>query len=259
MGNTKYNVGDIVNIDKSHEVGTIIKVDQANGSNYVVYTVRVGKMERLYTEDFLSLNRDNKVLSKLENLSMDDVNYSIELDDMIEKLIGELKIESSDDNIITLKNICKLVKYFSLRNKDDSVVINTSNIKLFELYKGFSSSKDNNANCYLFSEILNRLGIKSHCVILKNNEGKFHVSNIALIGELYYYFDLSIEKSIYIDRNDDNFIYCCSGIGSDNYYQFFEPVSLLTINEYDEKEIPSNISSSDIDFQILNSIANDEL
>ena len=149
---------------------------------------------------------------------------------------------------------CKLVQYFVVRDVNNSIVINTNNIRLTELFKGFSTSNDNNANSYLFSYLLNKIGIDSHCVILKNGEGKFHIANIALIDNLYYYFDLGIEKSIYIDRDDDNFVFCCSGIGSDNYYKFFEPVCLLSLNSEEKEQIPDNISSADIDFQLLDII-----
>ena len=259
MGNTKFSVNDLVIINKSQEVGKIIKIDTAHNNSYVLYTIKVGEAERLYTENFLSLYRDKKIISKLDNVKMDDVAYTIELDDMINQLISDLHFENGNDNITCLKNVCKLVKYFSLRDKNDAYIVKTSNIRLSELYKGFSSSKDNSANAYLFSEILNRIGIKSSCVILKDNEGKFHIANIVLIGEAYYYFDLSIEKSIYVDRNDDKFVFCCSGIGANNYYKFFEPVSLLAINDDEEKNIPDNISVFDIDFQLLNNIANNEL
>lgn len=253
MGNkTKYSVGDLVLVNKTKEVGTVIKIDTMFGTDYSVYIVKIGDFERLYDEKYLSLYRDNKVINKVKKLNVNDVTYSIEIDTMIDNLIKELKLTKGSSDKTVLKNACKLVRYFSMRNKDEDVkALKSNNLKLSELIKGFSSDNDEVAITYLFSEILTRLDIDAKCVILKDQDEQFHVANIVLIDDLYYYFDLSIERSIYIDNKDNSFVFCCSGIGSENYEKFFKPLCLLSLNNESDK-VPKNISNNDIDFRLLN-------
>ena len=260
MGKTdKFNIGDLVKVNKTGEIGTVIKIDNVMNSDYSVYIVKVGDFERLYTEEYISLYRDTTVINKVKNIDINDIVYSMDINEKIDSLINELELKKNNDEKTSLLNACLLVQYFSLRKKvSPKDVIKTNNLKLNELYDGLTSLDDNTANSYLFSEILNQLGISSYCVILKDSDDKIHVSNLVLIGEKYYYFDLSIERSIYADSEDKNFVFCCSGIGKENYEKFFTPLSLLTINDDGETKLPENISEEDIDFKLLNEIINRE-
>lgn len=253
MGN-KFSVGDLVKVNKTGEIGTVTKVDKIS-DDYFNYIVKIGDCERIYNEDYITIHRDTKDIKKIEHIDFNRVSYSIKVEDKIESIIRKLNLEKSDDKNTQLKNACKLVEYLSLRNKDKKVEIaDTSDLKLNELYIGLSDSDDGVANAYLFADILRRVNMDVLCVIVSDSEDKVHVANLVWIDGFYYYFDLSIERSISNDRKTKNFVLCCSGIGKNNYEKFFKPLSILNIDDNQKLELPDNISNDDLDFFTLNSI-----
>lgn len=253
MGN-KYSIGDLVSVNKTGEIGSIEKVERIS-DDYYNYIVKIGDSERVYNEDYITIYRDTKDIKKISQIDFNKISYSIEVSDKIDSIIRKLNLEKSDDNNTQLKNACKLVEYLSLRNKNKKVeLIDTSDLKLNELYIGLSDSDDSVANAYLFAEILKKVNMDVLCVIVEDKEDIIHVANLVWIDGFYYYFDLSIERSISNDRKTKNFVLCCSGIGRNNYEKFFKPLSILNIEDDEKIELPDNISKDDLDFYTLNSI-----
>ena len=253
MGNI-FDVGDLVKVNKTGEIGKVVKIETI-GDDYRNYVVKIADFDRIYNESYLSLYRDNKDIRKIENVDFNNITYSLKIDDKIDSIIRKLNLEKSNDKNVHLKNACKLVEYLSLRNKDKEIeIIDLKDLKLNELYIGLSCSEDSIANAYLFTEILKRVDMDSLCVVLRDNDEKVHVANLVKIDNLYYYFDLSIERSISTDRKTKNFVMCCSGIGRKNYEKFFKPISVLNVGNDETIELPSDIADDDIDFYTLNCI-----
>ena len=107
------------------------------------------------------------------------------------------------------------------------------------------------------SEILKKVGMNVLNVAMKSEDGQFYVSNLVLIDENYYYFDVTLETVVYQDNkvNDDEFVLCCGALGRRSYEQFFKPLCILDFNNsLGESKLPNNIAMDDIDIDLVNKL-----
>ena len=98
-------------------------------------------------------------------------------------------------------------------------------------------------------------------VVLKLQDSNYYVANLVLIGKEYYFFDLTLEREIFKDNGEDvdNFILCCAALGKNSYTQFFKPLCIVDFNDQlAPNSLPKNISSDDIDIDLLNKLLNME-
>ena len=93
-------------------------------------------------------------------------------------------------------------------------------------------------------------------VAMRDKKGRFYVANLVLIDDIYYYFDSTLETQIYVDSGEDEeFVLCCAGLGTEKYERFFKPISLLDYNfQLPNVEVPNNIAKKDIDISLITGI-----
>ena len=100
------------------------------------------------------------------------------------------------------------------------------------------------------------------CIACNDEDGHYYLTNVVLVGELYYYFDAYLERSIYHDRleSDPNTVFemCCAGLGSKEYQEFFKPLATLDLEDVmHETMLPSNIAKESLDIKLIDHIFGD--
>ena len=254
--NLKFKVGDEVVVTKTGEKGTIKRVQSILSGENSVYVVEIGNYERLYGEAYLQLGREKNVINMIEILDMDELPTVIEIEERMKGIIASLNLVSSKSPDLQLANACKLSKFLVTKQAISDKLENVSKtLKINELYNGLVNGYNSSiTNAYMFSEILRKVDMDVKLVALKDENGRFYVADLVLIGDKYYYFDVTLEKEIYADDQSD-FMLCCAGIGKIEYEQYFKPMSILSIdNEDNGVALPTNISENDIDFYLINRI-----
>ena len=250
-----FKTGDHVLINRTNEDGVIKEVVSVLGRGNNTYLVNVNNKNRMYVEEDLSLIRDKFCV---EEVNADDIGFLIEIEDRIDELIKELKLSRSDSDETRLANAVKVQAYLvTMKEKKNFKSPVTSNVILEDLYNGFINNKaDFVTYSYMFSEVLKRLGMKVLNIGAKDENGDFYVTNLVLIGDKYYYFDVNLDKEILDNSNDDEeLILCCAGIGYDRYTRYFSPLSILNYNNSGiDVELPTNIAKEDIDIDYINSL-----
>ena len=124
-------------------------------------------------------------------------------------------------------------------------------IKELNLYK----SNDINIQAYNACKLQKYLAtgnVKYQEFISNNN---MSVTNLVLIGNKYYYFDSTLDKELYEEDNDEDFILSVAGIGKKLYEKFFTPINIVNLdNNKRVSSLPKNISDSDLDVTTLNKL-----
>lgn len=211
-------------------------------------------------ENLIYEESDTSTIMKKE-ISVEKAKEEIETE--ISKIISELELQKSDDVMTQLKNCCLVQKYIVEQNnynedimsekenmsEDEIVILDLYNAVV--LHSGVCTS-----NSLMFKKILEKVGVKSEVVGLISNEtGGRHASNIVELDGEYYFFDSTLESSIYhANSKDGNIILCCAGLGKNEYCQFYTPKVLLPDNATnDVRPLPENISEYRIPQNIVNS------
>lgn len=255
----KFNIGDEVIVNITHEKGIIKGIQSVLSDGNSVYLVDIAGNDRLFGESYLTLGRNKEIISMIESLDVNELPILIAIDDKISDIIKMLNLVDSNSPDVQLSNACKLMRYLVLKNeKELSETMNliSKTIVIDDLYNGLINGYNNYiTNAYVFSEILKRVGMDVKLIALKDENDKFYVANLVLIGDKYYYFDVTLEQEIYFDNQRDALVLCCAGIGKKEYEQYFIPMSILSIdNSINGGFIPNNISENDIDFNFINSM-----
>lgn len=244
---TKFNVGDEVVVVKSNEKGIIKEIQSYLGVGDNVYVVNVDGSERLYVESLLSFDGENDVMK--------------EIDDKVASIIKELELNNkSDDKEANLTTICKLQKYLVTRNDEvlESKIVNINNVVVNELYHGLINGKSNNiSNTYVFSKILSKLGFDVLNVGCNDEDETFYMTNMVLIDNEYYYFDVTLDQEIYREKGltEDELFLCSAGLGSEEYEQFFTPLCTLDNGSSITKDVmPTNVATTSMDEIYLNKL-----
>ena len=252
--NVLFKIGDHVLINKTGEDGIIKEVVSVLGMGNNTYLVSVKNKNRMYIEEDLSLIREKLCVNEV---NIDDIGYLVEIEDKIEEIIKDLKLIVSNDANICLANAVKVHAYLvSMKEKKNKKMGSTNNVILEDLYNGFINNKaDYVTYSYMFSEILKRLNMKVYNIGAKDEKGDFYVTNLVLIGDKYYYFDINLDKEILDSSDDDKLVLCCAGIVYERYTKFFTPLCILNINNSGkDEELPSNIAKEDFDIDYINGL-----
>lgn len=258
--NTKFIVGDDVTIISNGSHGTVKSIASYLGEGQNIYIVDVMGIEKSCIESNLELyRRKNTVV----NLDIVDVGVNFMIEDRINEIIDKLKLKKTKEDKDQLVNAAKLQAYLTVSDDYDNEKIAVGNSLLkYNLFHGLINGKaDPIINACIFTEVLKKVGMDALNVVLKIQDGNFYVANLVLIGKEYYFFDLTLEKEIFKDNGKDieNFILCCAALGKNSYTQFFKPLCLIDFNDcLGPNELPKNISSDDIDIDLLNKLLNME-
>ena len=191
-------------------------------------------------------------------------NIKIEIEQAINDIIKQLDLKESSDIMIQLRNCCLVQKYIVEHNTyNEDIMKEKDNYKLEEisildlynavvLHNGVCTS-----NSLMFKKILEKVGVKSEVIgLISNDTGSMHASNIVELDGQYYFFDSTLETTIYkANSMDGSIILCCAGLGKNEYCQFYAPKVVLPDNPTDNvKPVPKNISEYRIPSDIVNSL-----
>ena len=257
MKNTRFAIDDEVRLKSSYTtIGIIKQIVSVLANENTLYLVEFPHGLKMVSEKELELNRE--IVQVMDDVNLSDLSIAIEVDDKIQQIINELNLVASIDPSEILVNACKLQRYLILTN---SVIkkytgARSNNILVNSLYNGLIIGDRNYlTNALIFKEIMRKLNANVHCVAMMDKMGKFYVSNLVLINDKYYYFDVTLDLEIYLSSEDEELELCCAGLGRKKYEKYFRPVSLL---EFDttvpNNPVPDNISIDDIDAAIIRGI-----
>ena len=191
-------------------------------------------------------------------------NLKIEIEQAINDIIKQLDLKESSDTMIQLRNCCLVQKYIVEHNTyNEDIMKEKDNYKQEEitildlynavvLHNGVCTS-----NSLMFKKILEKVGVKSEVIgLISNDTGRMHASNIVELDGQYYFFDSTLETTIYKANSiDGSIILCCAGLGKNEYCQFYTPKVVLPDNPTDNvKPVPENISEYRIPPDIVNDL-----
>ncbi len=252
----KYDVGDKVTLLSNNTVGTIKKIISYLGEGNNIYLVEVEGREKVCVETNLRITRKKNIAV---NLNVSELGISIEIEDRIRDIIDLLDLKKSNEEEEQLLNASKLQAYLTVNDDYEETGKKIGNsVKRNELYHGLiNGQNDSIINSYIFSEVLKAIGMDVLNVGLNDENGNFHVANLVLIGKEYYYFDVTLEMSVFYDNgsNEDEFVLCCGALGKKSYEQFFKPLCVLDFeDELGSNSLPENISKNDIDIDLVNKL-----
>ena len=258
MKNTRFAIDDEVRLVSSKTtVGNIKQIVSVFTDGNTLYLVDFPHGLKMVAEHELELNRE--IVQVMDNVNLSDLAIVIEVEDKIQDIIDELGLKVSDYPSDVLTNACKLQRYlvetYSVMKK--YIGSRSNNMLANELYNGLIMGDRNYlTNALIFKEVMKKLDATVHCVAMQDSKGKFYVSNILMIDEVYYYFDVTLDADIYMEsKEDEELELCCAGLGTEKYERFFKPVSLLDYNfELPNVEMPTNIAKKDIDISLITGI-----
>lgn len=258
MKDTRFAIDDEVRLVSSKTtIGTIKQIVSVLSDGNTLYLVDFPHGLKMVAEHELELNRE--IIQVMDNVNLSDLAIVIEVEDKIQEIIDELGLTPTDYPSTVLMNACKLQRYlvstYSVIKK--YVGARSNNILANELYNGLIMGDRNYlTNSLIFREVMKKLDATVHCVAMQDNKGKFYVSNLLMIDDLYYYFDVTLDADIYLEsKEDEELELCCAGLGRKKYEKYFRPISILDFDvTLPNAEIPTNISKDDIDISIIKEI-----
>lgn len=258
MKNTRFALDDEVRLVSSKTtVGTIKQIVSILDDGNTLYLIDFPQGLKMVAEYELELNRE--IVQVMDNVNLSDLAIVIEVQDKMQDIIDKLGLVESDHPSTVLMNACKLQRYlvstYSIMKK--YVGARSNNMLANELYNGLIMGDRNYlTNSLIFREIMKMLDANVHCVAMQDNKGNFYVSNLLMIDELYYYFDVTLDADIYLEsKEDEELELCCAGLGRKKYEKYFKPISLLDFDTTVPNEaVPANISRDDIDSSVIKEI-----
>ena len=163
------------------------------------------------------------------------------------QILRFLNLRVKNSNIVEqLGIVLRLYKYvvqniFPEEQVDDGVAESTKQEEyLSNLYKGVMKNPgDQTTNAILFNHLLYMKGFDTHIILARSKNGTPHVANIARIGKEYFFFDTTLERSIYEEQgeNPDEMLFCCAALGKEDFNRFYKPVEVLN-DDLDKPAVP---------------------
>ncbi len=256
--NTKFVVGDEVTIVSNGNHGTVKSIASYLGEGRNIYLVRVDNVDKMCVESNLEIYRKKNTVF---NLDLNEAGINFMIEDRINEIIEMLGLKRTKEDKDQLLNAAKLQAYLTIsddyENEKNSI---GNNILKYNLYNGLVNGVDEPIiNSCIFTQVLRKIGMDVKNVVLKLQDNAFYVANLVLIGKDYYFFDLTLEREIFRDNgeNIENFILCCAALGKNSYTQFFKPLCVIDFNDIlGPSMLPKNISTEDIDIDLLNKLLN---
>lgn len=153
------------------------------------------------------------------------------------QILHFLNLSRKNSNIMDQMGIILRLYKFTVQNiypENDIKLENKTGTReeeyLNELYKGVvCNSGAPVTNVIFFKHLLYMKGFESDIVLTKTKRGEPHLANLVKIGNERFYFDPSLERSIYEEQgqNHDELLYCCAALGKDEYSEFYNPIGTL--------------------------------
>lgn len=195
---------------------------------------------------------------------------NLEKEKIIEKksmqILRFLNLRRKSSNIIDqLGIVLRLYKYVvqNIYSDAENNLENISGTKqeeyLNNLYLGVTRNPGNQTtNAILFKYLLYLKGFESSIVLSRSkNNNSLHVSNLVKIGKEQFFFDPTLERSIYEEqgKNPDDILFCCAALGEDEYKKFYTPIEVLPedLNK-PTLPLPSNIAEESMPETLIESI-----
>lgn len=181
------------------------------------------------------------------------------------QILRFLNLNRKSSNIVEqLGIILRLYKYV-IQNIEPSAELkleNSSDSKeeeyLNNLYLGVTNNPGTDVtNSILFKHLLYMKGFESYIILSKSRTGAPHVSNLVKIGKELYYFDSSLERSIFEEQaiNEDDLLFCCAALGSEEYSQFYTPLQVLPENlKKVPMKIPDDVSEESMPRSLIDNV-----
>lgn len=190
------------------------------------------------------------------------------IEEKTRQIIGLLGVKKSFRLLNQLASALKLYKYIFQKN-DSNFAISIPEVKskdknevyLNDLYLGLTHNPGlPSTNTITYKHLLMHSIAESEVVLLKSkNSGDIHLSNIVKLGKEYYFFDPTLERSIYDDDTweENKGTLCCAALGkNDDYFKLYEPLGVLPDNMNSElKPLPENIAEESMSKNLVNEIA----
>lgn len=168
------------------------------------------------------------------------------IEDRTMQILRFLNLRVKNSNIVEqLGIVLRLYKYVVQNIYEDSYEESeTQKTKqeeyLNDLYKGvLKNPGDQTTNAILLNHLLYMKGFDTHIILAKSKKGVPHVANIARIGKEYFFFDTTLERSIYVEQgeNPDEMLFCCAALGKEEYSKFYTPIEVLN-EDLDKPAVP---------------------
>lgn len=267
--------------EQREKEGKTISVHWANGKQL---KVSVGDESELVTpEEAMEKYSDPDIISELKFLfrrdSFEESNEVIDIgldiaeirrenQRKLDEIVEELNLHESEDPMRQLGQCVSIQKYIATHNTyDGGIMEEKSNYPSDEAVdRDLYNAVVNNvgvctSNSIEMRALFDRIGVKSECVGLKSRETNGeHMAVIAeLMGE-YYYFDPTLERTIFIanreeDAKPEELIACCAGMGSSEYTTYYEPQCIVNRDlKHGVSPLPKNIAVESIPKQIINGV-----
>lgn len=258
MKNTKFKVEDEVMLrSNTKTVGIVKQIVSVLSKGDTLYLVSFPHGLKMVPESELDFNRE--IVDDLSSINLNDLSVAIEVEDKINEIIKELGLTKSTFPATVLINACKLQRYLVLTCSVVKKYVGAKSNNIFnnELYNGLIMGDRNYlTNALIFKEIMKKLDATVHTVAMKDSKNKFYVSNLLLIDDDYYYFDVTLDTEVYLESKEDSeFVLCCAGVGRARYEKYFKPIALLDFDvNIPNKPLPDNIAVNDIDLSIIKEI-----
>lgn len=218
----------------------------------------------------LLFDKDESIIENVTNqTNLANNNNSIqkikiEIEQAINDIIKHLDLKESSDTINQLRNCCLVQKYIVEHNTYNEDIMKEKEgykideIAILDLYNAVVLHNSVcTSNSLMFKKVLEKVGVKSEVVgLISNDTGGMHASNIVELDGQYYFFDSTLETTIYkANSRDGRIVLCCAGLGKNEYCQFYTPKVVLPDNPADNvKPVPKNISEYRIPSDIVNNL-----
>lgn len=187
----------------------------------------------------------------------------------INQIVAELELKPDDDIMTQLANCLKVQQYIVNTNTYDARIMDEKTADSadsadamhdIDLHRGLIEGRSVcSSNSVEFQSILERVGVNVKCVALSHpgSSEVAHMANLVEISGQFYYFDTTLEQSIYNDAKHANpgqaLMFCVAGLGREEYEQAYWPVGVVT-SDMRAEPIPDNIANTRIPPVVVNSL-----
>lgn len=190
------------------------------------------------------------------------------IDEKTKQIISLLGVKKSFRLLNQLASALKLYKYVFQKN-DSNFAKSISEVKsknkndvyLNDLYLGLTHNPGlPSTNTIAYKHLLMHSIAESEVVLLKSKDsGRLHLSNLVKLGKEYYFFDPTLERSIFDDDTwgENRGTLCCAALGkNDDYFRLYDPVGILPDDmNMQLKPLPENIAEESMSKNLVNEIA----
>lgn len=190
------------------------------------------------------------------------------IDEKTKQIISFLGVKKSFRLLNQLASAIKLYKYVFQKNDSnfakgvpESKSKDKNDVYLNDLYLGLTHNPGlPSTNTIAYKHLLMHSIAESEVVLLKSKEsGALHLSNIVKLGKEYYFFDPTLERSIYDDDmwEENRGTLCCAALGkNDDYFKLYEPLGVLPDDmNASLKPLPENVAEESMSKNLVNEIA----